>query len=153
LPNAEKYPRDRQLGVDAARIEPVSTSKFPANREKNREFRGNRPREAIFAPNRLPNSVVYNRIPYATEQGIIRGEQGIFYKEQGVFAPNGATLDFAFLSPTKEESWIVRSHHLLKGKFFSIVRIGTLTLKGCVACGNRAWQLPFAPCQSRTDRL
>jgi hypothetical protein len=29
--------------VDAASIEPVSTVKFPANREKNREFRGNRP--------------------------------------------------------------------------------------------------------------
>jgi hypothetical protein len=70
--------------------------KFPANREKNREFRGNRPPEAILAPNRPPNSVVYSKIPYATEQGIIWCEQGIFYKEQGVFTPNGATLDFAF---------------------------------------------------------
>jgi hypothetical protein len=29
--------------VDAARIEPVSTGKFPVNREKNREFCGNKP--------------------------------------------------------------------------------------------------------------
>src|ERR1700738_3265663 len=34
------WPVETGLAVDAARIEPVSTSKFPANREKNREFRG-----------------------------------------------------------------------------------------------------------------
>jgi hypothetical protein len=90
--------------------------KFPANREKNREFPVNRPPESILAPNRLLNSVAYSKIPYATEQGIISCEQGIFYKEQGVFTPNGTTLDFAFLNPTKDPG-IGRSHHVLKGNF------------------------------------
>jgi hypothetical protein len=37
--------------------------KFPANREINREFRGNRPSTRILTPNRPANSMVYNQIP------------------------------------------------------------------------------------------
>jgi hypothetical protein len=33
----------KERGADAVRIEPVSTDKFPGNREKNREFRGKGP--------------------------------------------------------------------------------------------------------------
>jgi hypothetical protein len=40
--------------VDAAQIEPVSTSQFPANREKNREFRETRPPEAMFRAQSAP---------------------------------------------------------------------------------------------------
>jgi hypothetical protein len=62
--------------ADAVDIEPVSDPKFPANREKNREFCiiG-----ALGAPEAPNNGVVTGlpmRIPYATEQGIIFAKQG-----------------------------------------------------------------------------
>ena len=59
--------------VDAARIEPVSHLKFPANREINREFCGFWRSAAILTPNGRASSIVYNQIPYATEQGIFGG--------------------------------------------------------------------------------
>ena len=43
--------------VDALLIEPVSSSKFPANREINREFYRFRPSGPIFTPNRQADSV------------------------------------------------------------------------------------------------
>ena len=58
------------VAVDAARIEPVSTSKLPASREKNREFCRIRAPEPTFAPSRPVNSVACSKIPYAMEQGI-----------------------------------------------------------------------------------
>jgi hypothetical protein len=100
--------------VDAARIEPVSTSNSLLTGKRTGNFAERRPPEAIFAPNRPTNSVAYNKIPYATEQGIFRCEQEIFYEEQGIFTPNGATLDFAFLSSTKQPRIM---HHVLRGNF------------------------------------
>jgi hypothetical protein len=62
--------------ADAVVCEPVSTPKFPANREKNREFY----RIAVSVASATVNSGVVTglskRIPYSTEQGIILGEQG-----------------------------------------------------------------------------
>jgi hypothetical protein len=46
--------------VDAAWIEPVSTAKFPANRENNREFCGFWRSAAILTPNRRASSMVSN---------------------------------------------------------------------------------------------
>jgi hypothetical protein len=43
---------------------------FSANREKNREFCGIRPPDAIFEPNPRAHSKACGKIPYATEQGI-----------------------------------------------------------------------------------
>jgi hypothetical protein len=65
------------LVVDAVAIEPVSTLKFPTNREKNREFCiiG-----ALGTPDAVNNGGIIRlpmRIPYAAEQGIILLEQGI----------------------------------------------------------------------------
>jgi hypothetical protein len=54
------------------------------NRENNREFLNFRAFSAILAPNRRANSASYNKIPYATEQGIILTEQGINLMEQGI---------------------------------------------------------------------
>ena len=62
--------------ADAVVVEPVSTLKFPANREKNREFYDFR---ASGAPKALNNTVVTGlpvRIPCSTEQGIIFVETG-----------------------------------------------------------------------------
>jgi energy-coupling factor transporter ATP-binding protein EcfA2 len=60
---------------------PVSNTKFPDNREINREFFDFGPFWAILASNRRANSDGYNGIPYATEQGIFSAEQGMFLRE------------------------------------------------------------------------
>ena len=60
-------------------------SKFPANREKSREFRQIRPLREILKADTRANSKVSSEIPYATEQGIISAEQGILVQEQGIF--------------------------------------------------------------------
>jgi hypothetical protein len=74
------------LVVCPVTIEPVSTSKFPANREKNREFS----KIAEFgALETINNAVVTGlpvRIPYSTEQGIILAEQGLLTREQGIIS-------------------------------------------------------------------
>jgi hypothetical protein len=70
--------------ADAVIVEPVSTLKFPANREKNREFCQI---SASGARETVNNAVVTGlsiRIPYSTEQGIILAEQGIVVQEQGI---------------------------------------------------------------------
>jgi hypothetical protein len=74
------------LVADAVDVEPVSAAKFPANREKNREFCiiG-----ALGAPEAANNGVVIGlpmRIPYATEQGIIFAKQGGLAREQGILS-------------------------------------------------------------------
>jgi hypothetical protein len=70
--------------ADAVVVEPVSTPKFPANREINREFCRIRPLGAIFKPDTRVNSEACSEIPYSTEQGIISKEQGILAQEQGI---------------------------------------------------------------------
>jgi hypothetical protein len=56
--------------VDAVVVEPVSTLKFPANREINREFCDFRLIGAILIANQQANSNCCSEIPYVTEQGI-----------------------------------------------------------------------------------
>ena len=73
------------MAADAVAFEPVSTPKFPANREKNREFRQIRPLCEILKADTRANSKASSEIPYATEQGIISAEQGIQIQEQGIF--------------------------------------------------------------------
>jgi hypothetical protein len=63
--------------ADAVLIEPVSTPKFPANREINREFRRIRLLGAILKADTRANSEACSKIPYSTEQGIFAKEQGI----------------------------------------------------------------------------
>jgi hypothetical protein len=70
--------------ADAVTFEPVSIPKFPANREKNREFRQIRPLCQILKANTRAISKAFSQIPYATEQGIISAEQGILAQEQGI---------------------------------------------------------------------
>jgi hypothetical protein len=70
--------------ADAVAVEPVSTPKFPANREKNREFWRNRPLCEILKADTRENSMAFNEIPCSTKQGIISAEQGILAQEQGV---------------------------------------------------------------------
>ena len=50
--------------ADAVVVEPVSTSKFPADREKNKEFCKSGAPDAIFAHSRPANSVLCSKIPY-----------------------------------------------------------------------------------------
>ncbi|HET7383856.1 MAG TPA: hypothetical protein VFJ59_14870 [Pseudolabrys sp.] len=70
--------------ADVVAVEPVSTPKFPANREKNREFRQFRPLCKILKADTRANSKASREICYATEQGIISAEQGISGLEQGI---------------------------------------------------------------------
>jgi hypothetical protein len=59
-------------------------SKFPANREKNREFSIFRPSTAILPSDIRVNSQAFSRIPYAADQGNISEEQGILVQKQGI---------------------------------------------------------------------
>jgi hypothetical protein len=70
--------RDLGNGVvaDAVEVEPVSTTNFPANREKNREFCKIVASEAPEIPNSGLVTGRCSQIPYSTEQGIILAEQG-----------------------------------------------------------------------------
>jgi hypothetical protein len=70
--------------ADAVAFEPVSTPKFPANREKNREFCRIRPLSAILKADTPAISETCSEIPYVTEQGNILEEQGIPAEEQGI---------------------------------------------------------------------
>jgi hypothetical protein len=70
--------------VDAVTVEPVSTPKFPANREINREFHRIRPLGAILEADTRANSEAYSKIPYSMEQGIFAKEQRICTREQGI---------------------------------------------------------------------
>jgi hypothetical protein len=72
--------------VDAARIEPVSTLKFPASREFSREFFEKSPPTTIPASKTRAASTAYNQIPCSTEQGIFLHEQGILSREQGILS-------------------------------------------------------------------
>jgi hypothetical protein len=71
--------------ADAVVVEPVSTPKFPANREINREFRRICPLYEVLKANTRAISKAFSKISYATEQGIISAEQGILVQEQGSF--------------------------------------------------------------------
>jgi hypothetical protein len=70
--------------ADAVAVEPVSTLKFPANREINREFHRIRLIDAILKADTRAKSEACSEIPYAKEQGIISAEQGIPTQEQGI---------------------------------------------------------------------
>jgi hypothetical protein len=72
--------------ADAVEVEPVSSVKFPANREINREFRRIRPLGTILNADTRANSKPFSRIPYATEQGIPAQEQGILSAKTKIIA-------------------------------------------------------------------
>jgi hypothetical protein len=63
--------------VVAVPVEPVSTPKFPANREINREFFyfGSDYGSGVAIHSMIQRT--WNEIPYSTEQGIFAKEQGI----------------------------------------------------------------------------
>jgi hypothetical protein len=76
------------LVADAVIVEPVSTPKFPANRDINRdinrEFRQIRSLCEILNADTRAISKAFSQIPYKTEQGIISAEQGILTQEQEI---------------------------------------------------------------------
>src|SRR3954453_1098459 len=71
------------LADEAVPIEPVSASKFPANREINRDLRIRGPRSAVLASNQSVSSIVCSQIPYAKEQGIFPERTGKYIEDHG----------------------------------------------------------------------
>ena len=74
------------MAADAVAFEPVSTAKFPANREKNREFFNSKHSSRLRWPTSPMISVILSKIPYSREQGIISTEQEISVQEQGILS-------------------------------------------------------------------
>jgi hypothetical protein len=72
--------------AEAVLIGPVSGRIFPANREKNREIRENRPSESMLELFFGAASKTCTQIPCAIEQGIFSTEQGMVSREQGSVA-------------------------------------------------------------------
>jgi hypothetical protein len=64
------------LVADAVQVETVSTTKFPANREKNREFCKIVASEAAEIPNSGLVTGRCSQIPYSTEQGKLGARTG-----------------------------------------------------------------------------
>jgi hypothetical protein len=69
--------------AEAVLIGPVSVPFFPANREKNREFRENRSPEPISALLYPAQSMPWKQIPYCVKQGTFSAEQAIVSAKQG----------------------------------------------------------------------
>jgi hypothetical protein len=59
------------LVVDVVIVEPVSTPKFPSNRDINRKFRQISSLCEILNADTRAISKAFGKIPYATEQGIL----------------------------------------------------------------------------------
>ena len=72
--------------VDAAWIEPVSTSNSLLAGNLAGNFLKKGPPRAILASKTITASIAYERIPCLTEQGIFLREQGILSREQGILA-------------------------------------------------------------------
>jgi len=69
LPAAEGFVADSPL-EERVSSEPVSEAQFPGNWEKYRDFYRRGLRIRLSARNPEPNSIIYDPIPYASEQGI-----------------------------------------------------------------------------------
>ena len=85
--------RNSGVVADAVEVEPVSAAKFPANREKNREFRKIVASRAPEIRNSGLGTGLLTQIPYSTEQGIILAEQEILTREQGILLTRARELD------------------------------------------------------------
>jgi hypothetical protein len=72
--------------VEAVVIGPLSVRIFPANREKNREFRENCPSGLGLTSFLSVSSMPCDRIPCGVKRGIFSAEQGIVSTEQGCWA-------------------------------------------------------------------
>ena len=72
----DQHEKTRKMVVDAVAVEPVSASKFPANREKNRECFDFRTRLGRVVAKRSAKPCSCTQIPYGAEQGNNFIEQG-----------------------------------------------------------------------------
>src|SRR3974390_3145165 len=95
--------------ADAVAVEPVSASKFPANREINREFLGIDPLDTVWVADTSANSEGCGKIPYTTEQGIILKKQGFWTAPQGVNREFESRI--ADIEIQREFSYPVRKRH------------------------------------------
>jgi hypothetical protein len=70
--------------ADAVMVEPVFTAKFPASREKNRDFFDSGAVSGSDVPVSPMIVAAQSQIPYSSEQGISGKEQGIPGVDQGI---------------------------------------------------------------------
>jgi hypothetical protein len=96
-PTAGIFAKSPQVGenpdwmvADAVVVEPVSTPKFPANREKNRDLFNSGAISGSDAPVSPMFLGTYSQIPYSSEQGISEGRTENFQRRSGKFS--GCTL-------------------------------------------------------------
>ena len=90
-PAARKSPQTRDcVVVDAAQIEPVSTSNSLLAGNLAGNFLKKGPPRAILASKTRVGSIAYEQIPCSTEQGIFLPEQGILSREQGILRLGGS---------------------------------------------------------------
>jgi hypothetical protein len=71
--------------VDAVGFEPVSSVKFPANREINREFCKIQHFRTNSRAWTRANPMACGEIPYAQNRELFPAEQGILAQKQGIF--------------------------------------------------------------------
>jgi hypothetical protein len=72
-----------RAGWGCSQLRTRLSTKFPANREINREFCRIRPSVAIFGSNQRADSIASSRIPCATEQGISKRVSGKIFQGTG----------------------------------------------------------------------
>ncbi len=87
----------KTLVADTVAVEPVSTAKFPANREKNREFFNFGPHRGLEHPMRPMILRLLSQISYSMEQGTFRKEQGFRLRNREFKPPKPkSSLDEVF---------------------------------------------------------
>jgi len=96
--------------------EPVSEARFPANREKNREFFDFGPFSRATVLKVVCNSGGYERIPYAAEQGNNSLDLGIVFPGTG----NNYKAGPAETAGSLDVGWAPPARQLLRGAPLSI---------------------------------
>src|SRR5262249_37302568 len=85
LERAPKFQINRNIKIRTNSAQSRASTKFPANRENNREFCKIRRFSAIFVSHQRVDSMGYSRIPYATKQGISKCISGNFFSRSREF--------------------------------------------------------------------
>jgi hypothetical protein len=115
--------------ADAVEVEPVSLNKFPANREKNREFYQIRALGAILKADTRANSEA------CSEQGIILAEQGISARDQGILS---ARIEIIAERDVRNKTRLAVDVRFTPNSGYSVALIG------CLLCQKQTLRQAYA---------